>query len=91
MPSINYSTTAVRYIGQHYNIANFTYFSEYYPAGAAHGMHHSDYVIFDLNTKQRLSLNDILAPASKENSKLNFTNIIVSGLNNIILSKMHLK
>lgn len=69
IPSTNYSTTAVRYIGQHYNIANFTYFSEYYPAGAAHGMHHSDYVIFDLNTKQRLSLNDILAPASKEKLK----------------------
>lgn len=69
MPSTNYSTASVRYIAQHYNIAGFEYFSDYFPAGAAHGMHQSEYVIFDLKTKQRLSLNDVLNPASKEGLK----------------------
>ena len=66
MPSTNYSTASVRYIGQHAQLASFEYFSDYFPAGAAHGMHHKDYVIFDLNSKQRLTLNDILQPAAKE-------------------------
>jgi uncharacterized protein YcfL len=69
MPSTNYSTASVRYIAQHYNIATFEYFSDYFPAGAAHGMHHSDYVVFDLSTQQRLTLNDILQAASKERLK----------------------
>ncbi len=69
MPSINYATASVRFAGQHYHLANFEYFSDYFPVGAAHGMHHSDYVVFDLKSKQRLKLNDILLPASKEKLK----------------------
>lgn len=69
MPSTNYATASVRFAGQHYHLANFEYFSDYFPAGAAHGMHHSDYVVFDLKTQQRLTLNDILLPASKEKLK----------------------
>ena len=66
LPSTNYSTASVRYISQHYQLATFGYFSDYFPAGAAHGMHHVDYVVFDLEQKQRLTLNDIVVPAQKE-------------------------
>lgn len=69
MPSTNYATASVRFAGQQYHLANFEYFSDSFPAGAAHGMHHSDYVVFDLKSKQRLTLNDILLPASKEKLK----------------------
>lgn len=69
LPSTNYSTASVRYIGQHYNIATFEYFVDYLPAGAAHGMHHSEYMVFDLATQQQLTLNDILQPVSKEQLK----------------------
>lgn len=69
MPSTNYSTASVRYIGQHAHLASFEYFNDYFPAGAAHGMYSSEYVTFDLRTKQRLSLNDILLPATKEKLK----------------------
>ena len=66
LPSTNYSTASVRYVSQHYQLATFEYFSDYFPAGAAHGMHHVDYVVFDLKQKQRLTLNDIVVPAQKE-------------------------
>ena len=69
IPSTNYTTASVRYIGQHDYLAGFEYFTDHFPAGAAHGTHFSEYIVFDLKTKQRLSLNDILLPASKEQLK----------------------
>ena len=52
----------VRFISQQYNLATFMMQSYSYAAGAAHGMHHNEYVTFDLTTQKRLALTDILKP-----------------------------
>uniref|UniRef100_UPI001BDCDF08 hypothetical protein n=1 Tax=Escherichia coli TaxID=562 RepID=UPI001BDCDF08 len=36
-----------------------------YQAGAAHGMHHQEFVTFDLNSKKRLALQDMLLTDSE--------------------------
>lgn len=58
---LSQSTTSVRYLSQFGNIATFAIDSYTYSAGAAHGMYHIEYVNFDLNAKQRLSLKDVIA------------------------------
>ncbi|WP_411688310.1 RsiV family protein [Acinetobacter indicus] len=62
---LSLSSTYVRYIGQHGRLATFSMQSYSYPAGAAHGMHHQEFVTFDLNSKKRLALQDILLPNSE--------------------------
>lgn len=62
MPSVNFSGASVRYIGQNYHLATFEYLSDYYPAGAAHGMYSTDYIVFDLKQGKALTLEDILLP-----------------------------
>ena len=52
----------VRFISQQNNLATFVIQTYSYAAGAAHGMYHNEYVTFDLNTKKRLALTDILKP-----------------------------
>lgn len=54
------STYTVRYLGQNANMASFVIESETYNQGAAHGMHHQEYVIFDLKTKKRIMVDDLL-------------------------------
>lgn len=57
---ISQSSINVRYIGQNQHIAIFELFSYTYPAGAAHGMYHREYVNFDLKTKKRIALSDLI-------------------------------
>ena len=59
------SSSYVRYIGQHANLATFSLQSYSYPAGAAHGIHHQEFVTFDLKQKKRLALQDIMLPNSE--------------------------
>ena len=51
MPQDGQSMIYVRYLGQNYNLASFELFTYTYSAGAAHGMYHKEYVIFDLAHK----------------------------------------
>ncbi|WP_151732165.1 RsiV family protein [Acinetobacter ursingii] len=64
MPQDGQSIMFVRYLGQNYNVASFQLYSYTYSAGAAHGMHHEEYVIFDLNKKKRVSVADLLKEGS---------------------------
>ena len=59
---LSQSSSYVRYIGQHANLATFSLQSYSYPAGAAHGIHHQEFVTFDLKQKKRLALQDIMLP-----------------------------
>lgn len=65
---LSQSQTVVRYLSQHQNIASFEYLSYVYPAGAAHGMYHKEYVHFDLKTKKRIALQDLIVKG--QNKKL---------------------
>lgn len=56
------SQISVRYLGQNDQFASFEMQTYLYGAGAAHGMSHNEYVIFDLSQKKRLALADILKP-----------------------------
>jgi len=59
-PNLSQSSTYVRFVSQYYDQATFAIQSYSYSAGAAHGMYHQEFVNFDLNTKKRLALEDIL-------------------------------
>lgn len=59
---LNQNSIYVRFISQQNNLATFVIQTYSYAAGAAHGMYHNEYVTFDLNTKKRLALTDILKP-----------------------------
>lgn len=59
---LNQNSIYVRFISQQNNLATFVIQSYTYPAGAAHGMYHNEYVTFDLTTQKRLALTDILKP-----------------------------
>lgn len=59
-PNLSQSSTYVRFVGQQYNWATFAIQTYNYSAGAAHGMYHQEFVNFDLKTKKRLALSDIL-------------------------------
>lgn len=54
------NSALVRYLGQNANLASFVIESETYNQGAAHGMYHKEYVIFDLKTKKRIMVDDLL-------------------------------
>ena len=53
VPNLSQSSTYVRFVDQNYNRATFALQSYSYSAGAAHGMHHQEFVNFDLKSKKR--------------------------------------
>lgn len=55
----------VRFIGQNQNLATFEMMSYIYSAGAAHGMYHNEYINFDLKTKNRIALEDLVVAGSE--------------------------
>lgn len=57
---LSQSSTTVRYFSQFGNIATFIIDSYVYNAGAAHGMYHTEYVNFDLRSKKRIALEDVV-------------------------------
>lgn len=62
LKGLSQNSIYVRFISQQNNLATFVIQTYSYAAGAAHGMYHNEYVTFDLNTKKRLALTDILKP-----------------------------
>ena len=61
-PSRSESSIYVRFVGQNYNLATFAIQSYSYSAGAAHGMSHQEFVIFDLATHKHITVNDLIRP-----------------------------
>lgn len=57
--SINSNTYVVDYLGQNNHLATFILASSTYSAGAAHGMYHREYVVFDLTTHKRVMTSDL--------------------------------
>ena len=55
-PSLSESSTYVRFLGQNYNLATFAIQTYSYPAGAAHGMSHQEFVNFDLSNKKHITV-----------------------------------
>jgi hypothetical protein len=58
----------VRYVAQRGKFADFVLMDYYYPARAAHGMYHNEYITLDLATRKRVALSDIVV--EKTESKL---------------------
>lgn len=56
---INQSSYSVRFLGQRGHLAIFVLDTTTYAAGAAHGMYHHEYIIFDLNTHKRIAMADL--------------------------------
>lgn len=50
----------VRYVAQRGKYADFVLMNYHYPAGAAHGMYHQEYITFDLVSKKRIALDDLV-------------------------------
>lgn len=50
----------VRYVAQRGKYADFVLMYYHYPARAAHGMYHNEYITLDLATKKRVALSDIV-------------------------------
>ena len=65
-PNLSQSSTYVRFIGQQYDQATFAIQTYTYSSGAAHGMHHQEFVNFDLKNKKRLALQDILLKGTEQ-------------------------
>lgn len=59
-PALSESSTYVRFVGQNYNLATFAIQSYTYPAGAAHGMYHQEFVNFDLSDKKHIRVQDLV-------------------------------
>ena len=85
------SSSYVRYIGQHANLATFSLQSYSYPAGAAHGIHHQEFVTFDLKQKKRLALQDIMLPNSEAKMTEELFNHNYNWLNEHDISREKLK
>lgn len=61
-PSLSENSNYVRFVGQNYNLATFALQSYSYPAGAAHGMYHQEFVNFDLSNKKHIAVSDLIKP-----------------------------
>ena len=61
-PSLSESSTYVRFLGQNYNLATFAIQTYSYPAGAAHGMSHQEFVNFDLSNKKHITVSELVKP-----------------------------
>ncbi|MBF7686838.1 RsiV family protein [Acinetobacter rathckeae] len=59
---VSKSNYSVSFLSQNYHLLTFVLESDSYAAGAAHGMYHREYVVFDLNTKKRVTMADLYAP-----------------------------
>lgn len=59
------SSVVIRFVGQNQNLATFEMLSYSYNAGAAHGMYHKEYVNFDLKSKKRIALKDLIVSGSE--------------------------
>ncbi|MEB3767598.1 DUF3298 domain-containing protein [Acinetobacter sp. MD2] len=64
--AVNQSQYQVRYLGQNDRLASFVLDSSTYNAGAAHGMYHADYVVFDLKTKQRIMVDQLFQDGKQQ-------------------------
>ncbi len=62
---LNESSIVVRYVGQNQHLATFEMLTYSYSAGAAHGMYHNEYVNFDLKSKKRIALQDLIVSGSE--------------------------
>lgn len=58
----NSNTYVVDYLNQNNQLATFILASSTYSVGAAHGMYHREYVVFDLKTHQRVMAKDLFKP-----------------------------
>ncbi|MEB5475809.1 RsiV family protein [Acinetobacter pollinis] len=58
---INQSTYRVGFLGQKGHLATFVLDTTTYAAGAAHGMYHHEYIIFDINTHKRIGISDLFS------------------------------
>lgn len=56
---INQSNYSIKFLSQNYHLVTFVLESDIYSAGAAHGMYHKEYIVFDLNTKKRVQMSDL--------------------------------
>ncbi|NNH38389.1 RsiV family protein [Acinetobacter terrae] len=65
-PNLSQSSTYVRFVNQQYDRATFAIQTYTYSSGAAHGMYHQEFVNFDLKTKKRLALQDILVKGAEQ-------------------------
>ena len=65
-PASSQSTRYVRYLGQNYNLATFALQTYSYSAGAAHGMHHQEFVVFDLANKKHITVPELIQPNSEK-------------------------
>ena len=65
-PNLSQSSTYVRFVSQQYDQATFAIQTYTYSSGAAHGMYHQEFVNFDLKTKKRLALQDILVKGTEQ-------------------------
>ena len=59
----------VRYVAQRGKYADFVLMNYHYPARAAHGMYHNEYITLDLATKKRVALSDIVVACMAEACK----------------------
>lgn len=57
---LNQSLNYVKYLGQNDHIASFAIQTYVYSAGAAHGMSHQEFVIFDLKTQKHITVADLV-------------------------------
>lgn len=62
---LNQSHYSVSLLNQHKNLVTFVLESDSYAAGAAHGMYHKEYLVFDIDTKQRIALSDLYSESQK--------------------------
>ena len=65
-PNLSQSSTYVRFVNQQYDRATFAIQTYTYSSGAAHGMYHQEFVNFDLKTKKRLALQNILLKGTEQ-------------------------
>lgn len=59
---VNSNTYAIGYLGQNNNLGTFLLASSTYSVGAAHGMYHREYIVFDLEQKKRVMVSDLFKP-----------------------------
>ena len=56
----------VRFLSQNQHLATFELWSYVYPAGAAHGSYHREFVNFDMKTRKRIALDQLLVAGSQQ-------------------------
>lgn len=59
-----YEGSFIRFESQRYNLLTLSQFHNSY-SGGAHNIYNTQYDVFDLKTKKKLSLNDVLTPSAK--------------------------